>query len=103
MLSCISETLGDLITVGSDGETSCVRLHSINGVLVANLDTQRVTAITSSSAPEGTSVNVIAAALADFTIQSVEIFQIFTFLNSVFCYNCHHLSQLPQTLNSVIT
>jgi hypothetical protein len=75
VLSCICDTLGDLVTVGSDGETSSVRLHSINALLIGNIATQlRVTAITCSTAPEGTSVNVIAAALADFTIQYVLYF-----------------------------
>ncbi|XP_014251875.1 lysosomal-trafficking regulator isoform X2 [Cimex lectularius] len=70
-LVSISETLGDIATVGQDpGGGSILRLHSINAKLIGSLTTEdKITAITISSAPEGLSVNVIATGMIDGVIR----------------------------------
>ncbi|XP_075225539.1 lysosomal-trafficking regulator mauve isoform X2 [Lycorma delicatula] len=71
-LTCISETTGDIVTVGhdSDSGTSTLRLHSINVMLLGSITTcQRITAICFSTAPEGISVNVIATGMEDGSIK----------------------------------
>lgn len=71
-LTFISETTGDLITVGhdSDNATSTLRLHSINVSLLGSITThQRITAVCFSTASEGVSVNVIATGMEDGSIK----------------------------------
>nr|CAD7196152.1 unnamed protein product [Timema douglasi] len=66
-LVAVSETLGDIATVLSDPgrETgSILRLHTINTVPVGEVASKEtITALCFSSAPEGVSVNVMAAGL----------------------------------------
>nr|CAD7400993.1 unnamed protein product [Timema cristinae] len=66
-LVAVSETLGDIATVLSDPgrETgSILRLHTINTLPVGEVTSKEtITALCFSSAPEGVSVNVIAAGL----------------------------------------
>ncbi|CAB0001658.1 unnamed protein product, partial [Nesidiocoris tenuis] len=66
-LVSISDTLGDIATVGQDpGGGSNLRLHSINGLLVGSVTTrEQITALCFSSAPEGVSVNVVACGMCD--------------------------------------
>lgn len=70
-LLAMSETLGDWASVSPLGSAASVlRLYTINGALVDSVVTPApVTAITFSSAPEGTAVNVIATSLADGIIR----------------------------------
>ncbi|KAG7172072.1 Lysosomal-trafficking regulator-like, partial [Homarus americanus] len=70
-LLAMSETLGDWASVSPLGSAASVlRLYSINGALVDSAVTPApVTAITFSSAPEGTAINVIATSLADGLIR----------------------------------
>lgn len=70
-LLAISETLGDWASVSPLGSAASVlRLYTINGALVDSAVTPApVTAITFSSAPEGTAINVIATSLADGLIR----------------------------------
>nr|XP_037272079.1 LOW QUALITY PROTEIN: lysosomal-trafficking regulator-like [Rhipicephalus microplus] len=72
MLACISSTLGDVATVetseGSSG--SCLRVHTINGARVGQLSMDMaIGAVCYSAAPEGTSVNVLAAGCEDGCIR----------------------------------
>ncbi|KAK8783119.1 hypothetical protein V5799_015550 [Amblyomma americanum] len=72
VLACISSTLGDIATVqaaeGSQG--SCLQVHTINGARVGQLSTEvAIEAICYSAAPEGTSINVLAAGCADGRIR----------------------------------
>ncbi|KAF6210395.1 hypothetical protein GE061_013499 [Apolygus lucorum] len=66
-LVSVSETLGDVATVGQDpGGSSNLRLHSINGMLVGSVSTrEQITSLCFSSAPEGISVNVVACGMCD--------------------------------------
>uniref|UniRef100_A0A1B6DVR8 Lysosomal-trafficking regulator n=1 Tax=Clastoptera arizonana TaxID=38151 RepID=A0A1B6DVR8_9HEMI len=71
-LTCVSETSGDLVTIGHDVENggSTVRVHSINVVLVGSFTTrEQITSVCFSMAPEGVSVNVVATGMADGTIR----------------------------------
>lgn len=70
----MSETLGDIATVAYERKsyTSTLRVHTINAALVGTVTLkERITAICYSSAPEGTSVNVIATGLHDGVIRYV--------------------------------
>ncbi|XP_075530893.1 lysosomal-trafficking regulator mauve isoform X1 [Dermacentor variabilis] len=72
VLACISSTLGDVATVetteGSAG--SCLRVHTINGARVGQLSTDvAIGAVCYSAAPEGTSINVLAAGCEDGCIR----------------------------------
>lgn len=71
-LTCVSDTSGDLITIGNDVESggSTVRLHTINVVLVGSFTTrEQITSVCFSTAPEGISVNVVATGMADGMIR----------------------------------
>ncbi|KAK8729285.1 hypothetical protein OTU49_008738, partial [Cherax quadricarinatus] len=70
-LLAMSETLGDWASVSPLGcAASVLRLYTINGALVDSAVTPApVTAITFSSAPEGTAINVIATSLVDGVIR----------------------------------
>jgi len=77
-LVSVSETLGDIAVVSSANPGtleaplggSLLRLHSINAVLIGTVATRdSITALCFSCAPEGVSVNVIAAGLASGAIR----------------------------------
>ncbi|XP_069691772.1 lysosomal-trafficking regulator isoform X2 [Periplaneta americana] len=77
-LVSVSETLGDIAMVSSAGASSMettlggslLRLHTINAVPIGTVATRdSITAICFSGAPEGVSVNVIAAGLASGAIR----------------------------------
>ena len=77
-LVSVSETLGDIAMVSSANAGtleaplggSLLRLHSINAVPIGTVATRdNITAICFSGAPEGVSVNVIAAGLANGVIR----------------------------------
>ena len=77
-LVSVSETLGDIAMVCSANAGgvepamggSLLRLHSINAVPIGTVATRdNITAICFSGAPEGVSVNVIAAGLASGAIR----------------------------------
>lgn len=68
----ISDTLGDVVTVGYDelNRRSLLRMYTIDGVLIGSICTaERITAVCFSTAPEGISVNVIATALQNGVIR----------------------------------
>ncbi|XP_073990723.1 lysosomal-trafficking regulator mauve isoform X4 [Rhodnius prolixus] len=66
----ISETLGDIASVGQEGHSSSMRLHTINASLVGSLTTsEQITSVCFSTAPEGISVNVVAAGMSDGSIR----------------------------------
>lgn len=67
----ISETLGDIATVGHEEYNgSVLRLHTINATLVGTVTLkERITALCFSTAAEGVSVNVIATGLHDGVIR----------------------------------
>jgi hypothetical protein len=77
-LVSVSETLGDIATVSSANAGtleaalggSLLRLHSINAVPIGTVAMKEsITALCFSGAPEGVSVNVIAAGLASGAIR----------------------------------
>jgi hypothetical protein len=70
-LVSVSETLGDIATVSSAAlEGSMLRLHSINAVPIGTVTMRdSITALCFSGSPEGVSVNVIAAGLANGAIR----------------------------------
>ncbi|KAH9380412.1 hypothetical protein HPB48_001067 [Haemaphysalis longicornis] len=71
-LACISNTLGDVATVQTTegSEHTRVQVHTINGARVGELSTDvGIGAICYSAAPEGTSINVLAAGCADGRIR----------------------------------
>ncbi|KAK9508246.1 hypothetical protein O3M35_007946 [Rhynocoris fuscipes] len=66
----ISETLGDIASVGQEKHSSNLRLHSINATLVGSITTsEQITSLCFSTAPEGISVNVVAAGMSDGSIR----------------------------------
>ena len=77
-LVSVSETLGDIALVSSANagaaeitqRGSVLSLYSINAVLIGTVDTREsITALCFSGAPEGVSVNIIAAGLASGAIR----------------------------------
>lgn len=71
-LTCISETMGELITIGHDADSggSTVRLHTINVSLVGSITTRdQITAVSFSTAPEGISVNIVATGMINGVIR----------------------------------
>ncbi|XP_064489587.1 lysosomal-trafficking regulator-like [Ornithodoros turicata] len=65
---CVSNTLGDIAMVKAVGDTdhSIMKVSTINGVAVGQVDTAvPITSLCYSCAPEGISVNVIAAGMAN--------------------------------------
>lgn len=70
-LLAMSETLGDWASVTPLGSmASVLRLYTINGTLVDSAVTPApVTALTFTSSPEGTAINVIATSMADGVIR----------------------------------
>jgi hypothetical protein len=84
-LVSVSETLGDIATVSNANAGSLeaalggslLRLHSINAVPIGTVAMKdSITALCFSGAPEGVSVNVIAAGLASGAIR-LETFLIY--------------------------
>ncbi|XP_066957517.1 lysosomal-trafficking regulator isoform X3 [Macrobrachium rosenbergii] len=77
-LLAMSETLGDWASVSPLGSAASVlRLYTINGALVDSVVTPApVTAITFSSAPEGTAINVIATSHADGLIRLYSVWDL---------------------------
>ncbi|KAL5007985.1 hypothetical protein ScPMuIL_013566 [Solemya velum] len=66
----ISDTLGDIATVSHQGLGSCLQLHTINAQLVASYNCEdTINALAFSSAPEGSSVNVIAGGLSSGVVR----------------------------------
>lgn len=72
-LLCISETLGDIISVSNqfnNNNESKFLVHTINGELVGEVITDsQITAVCYSTATEGMSVNVIATAFVNGIIK----------------------------------
>jgi hypothetical protein len=96
-LVSVSETLGDIATVSSaNGGTleatlggSFLRLHSINAVPIGTVATREpITALCFSGAPEGVSVNVIAAGLASGAIR-LETFLVYSILICLTAFGLH--------------
>ena len=82
-LVSVSETLGDIALVGSAKAGaaeialggSVLSLYSINAVLIGTVATREsITALCFSGAPEGVSVNVVAAGLASGAIRLETLF-----------------------------
>jgi hypothetical protein len=72
-LLCISETLGDIVSVSNqlnEEIKSMFLVHTINGEFVGEVMTDsRITAICYSTATEGLSVNVIATAFVNGVVK----------------------------------
>ena len=90
-LVSVSETLGDIALVSSANAGaaeialggSVLSLYSINAVLIGTVATREtITALCFSGAPEGVSVNVIAAGLASGAIRLETLLIYFFYLNS---------------------
>ncbi len=71
-IACVSETLGDIATVGYNKSdfSSELRLHTINATFIGSVNLkERITSICFSTALEGISVNVVATGLQDGVIR----------------------------------